>query len=89
HCRARPGSSAPRHALTRHAQWCCHRKAHASMRLPLSSLPPALFHPPKLLPGDAGNVGIDPLVGGSAQGFELGGGHESVAEFFCFKFADK
>ena len=43
------------------------------MRLPLSS--PALFHAPKLLAGDAGDVVVDPLGGGLAQGVELFGGH--------------
>ena len=46
------------------------------MRLPLSS--PALFHPPQLLAGDASDVVVDPLDGGSAQGFELGGGHAAT-----------
>src|SRR5574343_1758168 len=40
--------------------------------------PPAFAHPPQLLAGDAGDVVGDALVGGSAQRFELGGGHAAT-----------
>ena len=39
---------------------------------------PRFAHAPHLLAGHAGGVILDALVGGGAQGIELGGGHAAT-----------